>query len=57
MGQCVGVDLHRGSTTIVRMAEDGKVLGTERFVSQPAELAQAMAAAGPGPEVVFESTY
>ena len=46
MGQYVGIDLHRRSTTIVRMAEDGEVLGT-RFVSQPFELAQAMAAAGP----------
>jgi transposase len=55
MGQYVGIDLHRGSTTIVRMAEDGEVLGTERFVSQPLELAQAMAAAGP--DVVLESTY
>ena len=57
MGQYVGIDLHRRSTTIVRMAEDGEVLGTERFVSQPFELAQAMAAAGPEPEVVLESTY
>jgi hypothetical protein len=48
--------LHRRSTTIVRIAEDGEVLGTERFVSQPFELAQAMAAAGPEPEVVLEST-
>ena len=56
MGQYVGIDLHRRSTTIVRMAEDGEVLGTERFVSQPFELAQAMAAAGPEPEVVLEST-
>jgi hypothetical protein len=57
MGQHVGINLHRRSTTIVRMAEDGEVLGTERFVSQPFELAQAMAAAGPEPEVVLESTY
>ena len=57
MGQYVGIDLHRRSTTIVRMAEDGEVLGTERFVSQPFELAQAMAAAGPEPEVVLESSY
>ena len=55
MGQYVGIDLHRRSTTIVRMAEDGEVLGTERFVSQPFELAQAMAAAGPEPEVVLAS--
>jgi hypothetical protein len=32
MGQYVGIDLHRRSTTMVRMAEDGEVLGTERFV-------------------------
>ena len=57
MGQYVGIDLHRRSTTIVRMAEDGEVLGTERVVSQPFELAQAMAAARPEPEVVLESTY
>ncbi len=57
MGQYVGIDLHRRSTTIYRMAEDGEVLGIERIVSQPYELAQAMAAAGPEPEVVLESTY
>ena len=57
MGQYVGIDLHRRSTTIVPMAEDGEVLGTERIVSQPFEHAQAMAAAGPEPEVVLESTY
>jgi hypothetical protein len=39
------------------MAEDGEVLGTERILSQAFELAQAMAAAGPEPEVVLESTY
>ncbi len=57
MGQYVGIDLHRRSTTIYRMTEEGEVLGTERIVSQPFELAQAMAAAGPEPEVVLESTY
>jgi transposase len=55
--QYVGIDLHRRSTTIYRMAKDGQVLGCERIVSQPFELAQAMAAAGPEPEVVLESTY
>ena len=57
MGQYVGIDLHRRSTTIYRMAEDGEVLGCERILSQPFELAQAMATAGPEPEVVLESTY
>ena len=55
--QYVGIDLHRRSATIYRMAEGGEVLGTERIVSQPFELAQAMAEAGPEPEVVLESTY
>ena len=55
--QYVGIDLHRRSTTLYRMAEDGEMLGTERIVSQPFELAQAMAGAGPEPEVVLESTY
>ena len=49
MGQYVGIDLHRRSSTIYRMAEDGEVLGVERILSQPFELAQAMAAAGPKP--------
>jgi hypothetical protein len=44
--QHVGIDLHRRSTTIYRMAEDREVLGTERIVSQPSELAQTMATAG-----------
>jgi hypothetical protein len=35
MGQYVGIDLHRRNTTIYRMAEDGKVLGIERILSQP----------------------
>ena len=57
MGQYVGIDLHRRSSTIHRMAEDGEVLGVERILSQPFELAQAMASAGSEPEVVLESTY
>jgi len=56
MGQYVGIDLHRRGTTLYRMAEDGEVLGIERIVGQPFELAQAMTAAGPEPEVVLEST-
>jgi hypothetical protein len=57
MGQYVGIDLHRRSTTIYRMAEGGEVLGIQKILSQPFELAQAMAAAGPEPEGVLESTY
>jgi hypothetical protein len=35
--QYVGIDLHRRSTTIYRVAEDGEVLGIEKIVSQPFE--------------------
>ena len=49
MGQYVGIDLHRRSTTIVRMAEDGEVLGTERFVSQPSNSPRPWPPLGPSP--------
>ncbi|MGB7050070.1 MAG: hypothetical protein WBG41_00720, partial [Acidimicrobiales bacterium] len=53
--------MHRRSSTIYRMAEDGKVLGCTRIPSQPFELAlrasQAMVKGGDAPEVVLESTY
>ena len=55
--QYVGIDLHRRSSTIYRMSPDGETLGCVRIPSQPFELAQAMAEAGPDPEVVLESTY
>jgi len=55
--QYVGIDLHRRSSTIYRMSEDGEVLGCVRIPSQPFELAQAMEEAGEAPEVVLESTY
>jgi transposase len=55
--QYVGIDLHRRSSTIYRMAQDGEVLGCVRIPSQPDELAEAIAEAGPEPEVVLESTY
>jgi transposase len=55
--QYVGIDLHRRSSTIYRMSADGEVLGCVRIPSQPFELAEALAEAGPEPEVVLESTY
>src|SRR3974377_1377490 len=39
------------------MTAEGETLGVEKILSQPFELAQAMAEAGPEPEVVLESTY
>lgn len=53
----VGIDLHRRSTTVYRMTEDGELLGCRRIPSQPFELTQAIAEAGREPEVVLESTY
>ena len=55
--QYVGIDLHRRTSTIHRMSGDGEVLGCARVPSQPMELTQAIAEAGPEPEVVLESTY
>ena len=55
--QYVGIDLHRRSSTIVRMSPDGEVLACRKIPSQPFELAEAMAEAGEAPEVVLESTY
>ena len=55
--QYVGIDLHRRSSSIYRMSEDGETLGCERVPSQPLELARAMAEAGEAPQVVIESGY
>jgi transposase len=55
--QYVGIDLHRRRSVIVRMAEDGQVLGVDRVVNDPVELSMAVAKAGPDPEVALESTY
>jgi transposase len=55
--QYVGIDLHRRRSVIVRMAEDGRVLGVDQVVNDPIEFAAAVAKAGPDPEVALESTY
>ena len=55
--QYVGIDLHRRRSVIVRMDEDGKVLGTQQVYNDPVEFALAMAEAGEGPEVALEATY
>src|SRR4051794_38441774 len=49
--------LHRRRSVIVRMSEDGQVLGVEQVMNDPLELAAAVAKAGPEPEVALESTY
>ena len=55
--QVVGMDLHRRRSVLVRMTEDGRRLGTARITNSPAELRQAIAAAGTNPRVVLEATY
>jgi len=55
--QYVGIDLHRRRSVVVRMAEDGQVLGVDQIVNEPMELAKAVAKAGPNAEVALESTY
>ena len=52
----VGIDLHRRRSVIVRMDEDGQVLGVDQVVNDPVEFAMAVAKAGPDPEVALEST-
>lgn len=55
--QYVGIDLHRRRSVIVRMNDDGQVLGIDQVVNDPVELSMAMAKAGPDPEVALEATY
>jgi transposase len=55
--QYVGIDLHRRRSVIVRMTEKGEVLSTTQIDNDPLALADAIAEAGPDPEVALESTY
>jgi transposase len=55
--QYVGIDLHRRRSVIVRVSEDGQVLGVDQVVNDPVEFAAAVAKAGPDPEVALEATY
>jgi hypothetical protein len=53
----VGIDLHRRRSVIVRLSEDGQVLGVDQVVNDPVELSMAVVKAGPDPEVALEATY
>src|SRR5436853_4528389 len=53
----VGIDLHRRRSVIVRKNADGEMLGKVRIQNSPLALAEAVAAAGPEPEVVLEATF
>ena len=53
----VGIDLHRRRSVIVRKSADGELLSKVHIDNDPVVLAQAVAAAGPNPEVVLEATF
>jgi len=55
--QVVGMDLHRRRSVLVRMAEDGRKLGTARITNSAAALRAEIARAGENPRVVVEATY
>ena len=55
--QIVGMDLHRRRSVLVRMAEDGRKLGTARITNSPARLTSEIRRAGPHPKVVLEACY
>jgi hypothetical protein len=46
--QCVGIDLHRRRSVIVRLDQAGNVVGTVRVDNDPVEFALAVAEAGEG---------
>jgi transposase len=53
----VGIDLHRRRSVIVRKNAAGEVLGKVKIDNSAMALAEAVAAAGPEPEVVIEATF
>jgi transposase len=55
--QYVGVDLHRYRSVIVRKDAAGELLETVQIDNDPIGLAEVIARAGDGPEVVLEATY
>src|SRR5207248_11334274 len=53
----VGIDLHRRRSVVIRKNAAGELLGKVHIESTATALADAVAAAGPAPEVVLEATY
>ena len=53
----VGIDLHRRRSVIVRKNAEGELLSKVHIDNDPMALAEAVAAAGPEPEVVLEATF
>lgn len=54
--QYVGIDLHRRRSVIVRIDENGEVVGQTRIDNDAIALAGQLALAGPAPEVAMEAT-
>jgi transposase len=52
----VGIDLHRRRTVVVRMDENGELVGQARIDNTAMALAAQLALAGPAPEVAMEAT-
>jgi hypothetical protein len=46
--QCVGIDLHRRRSVVVRLDQAGNVVGAVRVDNDPVEFALAVAEAGEG---------
>lgn len=56
--QCVGIDVHRRRSVLVRMgAETGEHLEATRISNDPEYLREVMSRAGEAPEVVLEACY
>jgi hypothetical protein len=53
----VGIDLHRRRSVIVPKNAEGELLSKVHIDNDPVAMAEAVAAAGPEPEVVLESTF
>ena len=53
----VGIDLHRRRSVIVRKNAAGELIAKTHIDNSPLALADAVAAAGPEPEVVLEATF
>ncbi len=49
--------MHRRRSVIVRKSSDGVLLSKVHIDNDPLAMAEAVAAAGPGPEVVLEATF
>jgi transposase len=56
VGQYVAIDLHKRRSLVIRADEDGERIETVRIDNDPVTLAETIAAAGEGPEVVLEAT-